>query len=161
MRIFLVGDTGAVGMNIGLVIAASVIVGLFLLFMVLRLVFFRVDQGLQKHIFGRFDKTEILGATTRANSFGFKSKGGAQIRGNGALVLTRNELCFVRAVPREEYLIPIGSIRKVSMPKTFNGKSVFVPLLRVDFDSENGEESIAWALKRADKWKDAIEKMIM
>jgi hypothetical protein len=45
------------------------------------------------------------------------------------------------------------------MPKSFNGKSVLVPLLCVNFDTEYGEDSIAWALKDVKKWKEAIEKM--
>lgn len=147
-------------MNTGIAVAIAVIGGLSLLFFFLRLIFSRTNAGLQRLIFDKFDRAEIIGATTRANSFGVKSKGGAQVRGNGALVLTRDELYFVRAAPREEYIIPINSIRKVFMPKVFNGKSVFVPLLCVDYDTEYGEDSIAWALKHADKWKDAIEAMI-
>lgn len=147
-------------MNAGMAVAIAVLGGVLLLFLILRLVFSRTSKSLQKLVSDKFDRGEILGATTRANSFGIKSKGGAQIRGNGALVLTREELYFVRAAPREEYRIPISSIRSVSLPKAFNGKSVFVPLLCVEYDAEYGEEAIAWALKHADKWKDAIEKMI-
>ena len=147
-------------MNTGFTIAVSVIVGLSFLFVILGLIYSRISKRLHKLITNKFDKEEILGATTRANFFGIKSKGGAQVRGNGALVLTRNELYFIRAVPQKEYRIPLNSVRDVSMPRFFNGRSVFAPLLCVNYDAEYGEDSIAWALKDAKKWKDTIEKMI-
>ncbi len=147
-------------MNTGFTIAVSVIVGLSFLFVILGLIYSRISKRLHKLITNKFDKEEILGATTRANFFGIKSKGGAQVRGNGALVLTRNELYFIRAVPQKEYKIPLSSVRDVSMPRFFNGRSVFAPLLCVNYDAEYGEDSIAWALKDAKKWKDTIEKMI-
>ena len=147
-------------MNTGFTIAVSVIVGLLLLFAFLGLIYSRIRKKLRKLIANKFDKEEMLGATTRANFFGIKSKAGAQIRGNGALVLTRNDLYFLRAVPQKEYKISISSIRNVSMPRLFNGKSALVPLLCVNYDTEYGEDSIAWALKDAKKWKEAIEKMI-
>lgn len=134
--------------------------GLAFLLAILGLIYAQVKKKLHEVIANKFDKQEILGATTQANFFGVKSKGSAQVRGNGALVLTKKELYFIRAVPSKEYSIPISAIRKVSLPKTFNGKLTFVPLLCVHYDTKNGEDSIAWALKNAKKWKDAIEKMI-
>ena len=147
-------------MNTGLTIVLSIILGLLFLFAVLGLFFSQIRRKLGKLVTDKFDKEEILGATTRANFFGIKSKGGNQIRGNGALVLTRNEIYFIRAVPQKEYRIPISSIRKVSTPRFFNGKSALVSLLCVNYDTEYGEDSIAWALKNTKKWKDAIEKMM-
>ena len=147
-------------MNTGITITVSVIVGLLFLFVIMGLIYSRMGRRLHKLIADRFDKEEMLGATTRANFFGIKSKGGAQVRGNGALVLTINALYFIRAVPQKEYKIPIRSIRNISMPRMFNGKSAFVPLLCISYDTEYGEDSIAWALKGAKKWKATIEKMI-
>jgi len=148
-------------MNTGFIIAVSVIVGLSLLFFILRFIFSLTRRKLHNIVANKFEQGEILGASTRANFLGIKSKGGAQLRGNGALILTKNGLHFIRAVPQKEYKIPISTIRNVSMPKTFNGKSVFVPLLCVNYNAEYGEDSIAWAIKNAKKWKDTIEKMII
>ena len=147
-------------MNMGFTIAVSVIAGLLILFALLGLVFSRVRRKLDKLIADRFDRQELLGATTRANFLGVKSKGGAQIRGNGALVFTGSEICFIRAVPRKEYKIPVSSIRKVSTPRSFNGKSVLAPLLCVEYRTESGDDAIAWALPHAKQWKDAIEKRL-
>ena len=134
--------------------------GVLLLLIIPGLVFSRIRRKLEALISLRFVDEEILVATTRANFLGEKSKGGAQIRGNGALVLTRNELYFIRAVPQKEFRIPIRFIRNVSMPRFFNGKSIFVPLLCVTFKTESGEDSIAWALRNPKQWKNAIDRAI-
>jgi hypothetical protein len=36
-----------------------------------------------------------------------------------------------------------------------------VSLLCVNYDAEYGEDSIAWAVKDAEKWRAAIEKLIV
>ncbi|WP_022664255.1 hypothetical protein [Desulfospira joergensenii] len=146
-------------MNTQLIITVSIVLGLLFLFFISAMVFSKTRRNLDRIIQERFNKEELIGATTRSNFFGIKSRGGAQIRGNGALVLTKDAIYSIRSFPRNEFKIPIHSIRSVSMPKAFNGKSVFVPLLCVNFDTGYGEDSIAWALKDARKWKEAIEKM--
>ena len=143
-----------------LLIAAIILLGLGLLFAILGRIYASIRGRLRKRINEKFSKREILGATTRANFFGIKSKAGAQVRGNGALVLTRNALFFIRAVPHKEFEIPLASIRKVSMPRFFNGKLALLPLLCVHFDTEYGEDSMAWSVPEAKVWKNAIEKRI-
>lgn len=147
-------------MSTGFVITVSILSGLLLLFGVLGLVYALVRKKLSKLVANKFNREDILGVTTRANFFGVKSKGGSQIRGNGALVLTEKTLHFIRAVPQKEYKIPISSIRRISMPKFFNGKSAWVPILCVHYETETGEDSIGWAVAGGEKWKEAIEKMI-
>jgi len=119
-----------------------------------------IRNKLNGYIKERFDKNEIIGATTRANFFGEKSKGGKQIRGNGAIVLTKSKLFFRRAMPFKEYIIPIETIRRVSTPSSFNGKSVFSKLLCVHYNVEGAEDSMAWAIKDPLKWKESIEALI-
>jgi hypothetical protein len=130
------------------------------LLLALNFVFKSVRNKLDRHIQERFDTKDIIGATTRANFFGRRSKGGFQIRGNGALVLTEEQVCFIRAVPLKEYCIPIKSIEQVSMPSSFNGKSVFSKLLCIHYTVDGMEDSIAWAIKHPVKWKESIEILI-
>jgi hypothetical protein len=40
-----------------------------------------------------------VAVTTKANFFGELSKGGKQLRGNGALILTKEDVYFIRALP--------------------------------------------------------------
>lgn len=142
------------------IVAISVIGGVLCLLLVLSFVFNSVRNKLESYIQKRFDKNEIIGATTRANFFGEKSKGGKQIRGNGALVLTKSQLVFIRAMPFKEYILSIESITQVKMPNSFNGKSVLSKLLCVHFNVEGAEDSIAWAIKNPEIWKDSIDALI-
>ena len=147
-------------MNIGVIIGVSVIGGITLLLIILNLFFASLRKKLENHIRDNFDKEEIIGATTRANFFGVQSKGGKQLRGNGALVLTRDRLCFIRGVPQSVYSIPTKTITQVSLPKSFNGKTVFSKLLCVHHSVEGGKDAMAWSVKGPNKWKEAIETLI-
>lgn len=147
-------------MKTGFIIAISVICGVSVLLGTMKIIFSSIRRKLNYHIQERFDKKDILVATTRANSFGELSKGGKQLRGNGALALTKNDLFFVRAMPVKEYDIPIKFITRVSMPKSFNGKSVFARLLCVQYNTDSGTDAMAWAVKDPEKWKKAIEGLI-
>jgi hypothetical protein len=147
-------------METGYIVAISVISGVFSLLLGLYLVFKSIRRKLEKYIQDRFDMNKIIGATTKANFFGLKSKGAKQIRGNGAIVLTRDQLFFIRALPFKEYKIPIKAINSVSMPKSFNGKSVFTELLCVHYNVDGIEDSIAWAVDNPVKWKESIENRV-
>lgn len=129
------------------------------LFALLKLVFSATRKTLENHIRAHFAREKILGATTRANFFGELSKGGRQIRGNGALVLTKDKVHFIRAVPFKMYEIPIKSITQISLPRSFNGKSVFSKLLCLQYKTDSGSDAIAWAVKTPENWKKAIENL--
>lgn len=143
-------------MNTAATIAPWVIAGVAALLAVLALVFARVRRRLERRVRARFSDGEMLGATTAANFFGQLSLGGRQIRGNGALVLTPDCLCFLRAAPEREYVIPLADITGLSLPRVFNGKSVLTPLLRVDFRHDGADDAMAWALREPQLWLDAI-----
>lgn len=145
-------------MNKGLVIAVVVISGLVLILTVLAKIYSRIRKRLEEIVRDRFAGQAVLARTTRANFLGVQSKGGAQARGNGALVLTADMLYFIRAVPQKEYTIPVQAIGHVTLPRSFNGKSVMAPLLCIHYKADNGEDSMAWALKDPEHWKNTIEK---
>lgn len=145
--------------NTGLFVAGLVLMVVSLVFLLLRVVFFRVRRRLEKTISQRFKKEEMLGATTKVAFLGEASKGGRQVKGNGALVLTKKALFFIRAIPEAEYEIPISAIRKISLVKSFNGRTVMGKILRVDFEGKAGEDAMGWALHDADRWKTSLEKL--
>lgn len=124
------------------------------------MIFSYIRKRLETHIQENFDKEKILGATAHANFFGKKSKGGKQGRGNGVFVLTKDEVFFIRALPFKEYVIPIQSIIEVSLPIVFNGKSIFSKLLCIQYETYSGSDTIAWAIKNPESWKEAIEKLM-
>ncbi len=146
-------------MSTQIIIILSVISGIVLLLIILKTVFSSTQRALNELIQNKFIKQDIILSTTRANCFGIKSKGGMQIRGNGALVLTKEILYFLMLVPHKEYIIPINSISDISTPKSFNGKSIFSPLLCIRFNIDNKVDEIAWVVNNLQIWVDEIKKL--
>lgn len=147
-------------MKIAFIITVSVIIGVSSLLALIRFIFSSIRKKMNTYIQTNFDQKDILGATTSANFLGKESQGGKQIRGNGALVLTKNEIYFFRALPFKEYSIPLNSVIKVSLPSSFNGKSVLSKLLSIQYKTSSGSETMAWALKNPESWKQTIEKLV-
>ncbi len=133
--------------------------GVLALFFLLGLMQKILNGNLKKRVAQRFDSKDIIALSTRANLMGVKSKGSGQVRGNGAMVLTRDNLLFIQAFPKKEFEIPINAIKKISLPRAFNGKSVIAKLLCVHYEINGQGESIAWAIKDSHDWKQALETL--
>jgi hypothetical protein len=117
-----------------------------------------VRRKFYEEIRQKFVGRTIVRQSIGANFFGRTSKGMGQIRGNGALVLTPEQLYFVLFLPRTEITIPLESITKVSTPRSHLGKTIVSRLLRVDYRSAGGEDAIAWAVSDVDEWVSAIKR---
>src|SRR5687768_119687 len=77
--------------------------------------------------------------------FGQESRGVMQMRGNGTLILTDDELLFKQWVVNKEFRIPLKSIQSVETPRSFLGKTQGVQLLKVSYLTESGApDAIAW-----------------
>jgi hypothetical protein len=91
------------------------------------------------------------------NFFGIASRGMGQIRGNGLLALTGEGLRFRMLLPRRSLFIPLASIKTLSCPRWFLGKSKAKELLRVDFIDEGEiEDACAWLVRNPQWWGEAI-----
>jgi hypothetical protein len=103
---------------------------------------------------------ELEGEPTRmaatVNFFGRLSAGRGQVRGNGNLALTAEELVFVQWLPRRTLRIPRRDITAVETPRSFLGKSQGVELLCVHWSGEDGNDQAAWRVRELDKWVAAI-----
>ncbi len=77
--------------------------------------------------------------------FGQESRGMAQLRGNGTLVISDSELYFRKWVPLTEYTIPLNRIESIESPKVYLGKSYGRPLLKINYRREDGQsDSMGW-----------------
>ncbi|MBN2026018.1 MAG: hypothetical protein JW854_04595 [Actinobacteria bacterium] len=95
-----------------------------------------------------------------SNCFGVLSKGYKQIRGNGVLALTDKGIHSRMFVPRKYLFIPLGSVRAVSNPRSFLGKTKARLLLRVDFVNEEGrDDACAWLVPSLQWWSGAVEAL--
>lgn len=93
----------------------------------------------------------------RANSFGIESAGVTQIRGNGCLAATDDEVLFVMWVPRREFRIPRDRITAVERATSHLGKTVARPLLRLRYTNQGGQaDSIAWFVSDLPAWETAL-----
>lgn len=126
------------------------------MYVILRTVTGAVRRRLLRRIRERFPPTEIVLATVNANYFGLASRKGREVRGNAALVLTREALWSCLGAPLRELSIPLKNIREVSLVKSYCGRSLFVDLLRVSFATADGKDAAAWYAPHPQQWKDAI-----
>jgi hypothetical protein len=132
--------------------------GLVVLFVVVRLVVGYFKRKFNDELRRKFAGKQVVRQMVGANFFGQSSRGMGQIRGNGALVLTPNELYFIMFVPRKELTIPLESVTSVSTPRSHLGKTVGWRLLRVDYRSSSGEDAAAWAVQDVDEWASSVER---
>ncbi|MGM0575936.1 MAG: hypothetical protein ACQEXJ_09430 [Myxococcota bacterium] len=88
-----------------------------------------------------------------ANFFGLESWGLGQVRGNGCLAATDDEVLFVMWVPRRTIRVDRAFIEAVETPRSHLGKTKGPRLLRLRFRSpEGGEDSAAWLVRNLDRW---------
>lgn len=88
-----------------------------------------------------------------ANFFGRQSLGMTQLRGNGCLVASDDDLLFVQLMPLRAFEIPRKDITAVETPSSFLAKSRFTPLLKLDFTTSDGQrDSAAWQVRDLDAW---------
>ncbi|MHA1508918.1 MAG: hypothetical protein ACTSO6_09485 [Promethearchaeota archaeon] len=111
-------------------------------------------------ILDEFKDKNIIISLNSANFFGQQSRKSTQVRGNGVLVLTAEELYFEMWRPKKILQIPISSVLKIEITKSFLRKSVFRKLLKVVFTKQEGEEdAAAWWVTSLEKWIEELERI--
>ncbi|BCX03313.1 MAG: hypothetical protein KatS3mg053_1251 [Candidatus Roseilinea sp.] len=82
-----------------------------------------------------------------------------QMRGNGILVLTDDELIFEMWLGGTELRIPLRSIQSLETPTTFLGKSRLMPLLKVVYTTPHGTtDAVAWQVSDLGGWMRQINE---
>jgi hypothetical protein len=118
--------------------------GILAFILVIRKILKNRSAGIGK----KFEGREILFSSPGASYFGRESAGLWQVRGNGDLIITPREVYFEMWFPKRILVIPLGSVESVETPKSFKGRSVFRPLLKITFRDETGRrDSVAWYVK--------------
>jgi hypothetical protein len=91
--------------------------------------------------------------TANARGLGLESRGAGQVRGNGWLVLTPDELRFRQWVPQRDTRIPLDAVTTVETKRAWLGKTVGSRLLCVRWRMPDGtEEAMAWEVPDLDEW---------
>ena len=98
--------------------------------------------------------------SSKVNFYGTTSRGAAQVRGLGTLVLTPDEVVFLQLIPSYELRIPRSSITGTSVARSFLGKAQGRDLLVIDWsiadDSDNSADSAAFDVPELDSWRSAL-----
>ena len=95
--------------------------------------------------------------TANARGLGLESRGASQVRGNGWLVLTDDELRFRQWVPDRETRIPLAAVTEVTTKRWWLGKSVGSKLLVVRWRTPEGaDDAMAWEVRDRDGWLAAL-----
>jgi hypothetical protein len=149
-------------MNTGLIVFISVALGVSLFIAVFALASFWIRRLRRSAIAQLREElgTERVYQVDDCNFFGVSSSGYGQVRGNGMLALTEKGIHFRMLAPRKNFFIPLNSVREVSHPRSFLGKSKARTLLRVDFFNVQGEkDAAAWLVPHHEWWGRAIMDM--
>ena len=137
-----------------------VLVVSILAFVALLFVLIMIPVSFRARRLGAELDAELGGATLRkanVQGLGLESRGKGQVRGNGWLVLTEDELRFRQWVPNRETRIPRDAITEVDTPRSWLGKSVGRKLLVVRWRTpEGGEDAMAWNVRDLEAWLGAL-----
>ena len=93
-----------------------------------------------------------------ANTFGVESLGKSQVRGNGTLALTADELLFAQWVPHRLLRIPRAAITEVTTTRSWLGKTIFRQLLLVRWTADANADAIALWVRDLDGWIAALSE---
>jgi len=123
--------------------------------------FKRFFRKRNQQVLSKFKQEHIILHSFGPNFFGQESMRYKQVRGNGVLVLTGDELYFEMYVPKKIFSFPIKSIKSVDTVKSFLGTTKFSPLSRISFINDRGQEdSAAWRLGDLDVWLTRLQQVI-
>lgn len=139
-----------------LVITLSVGVPLLLFLTVIRMLIRQARNRIRRAIQQRYSRAEIQRLDERANFAGQQSHGKGQLRGNGTLLLTHDELAFFMLLPSRELIVPTDAITKVELVRSFAGRALPWRMLCVHWQTDEGEDAAAWAVKDAGTWQTAV-----
>lgn len=106
-----------------------------------------------------FEGLSVLREDEGANSFGVESGGPWQVRGNGTLVLTDDELLFAQWVPNRLLRVPRAAITEVAATDSHLGKRIGRPLLKLTWTTEAGRpDSVAVWVRDLEGWVEALSE---
>ncbi len=124
----------------------------------LLLLAYQLRKKRSQEVQDKFGREDVILKNTSANCLGWKSKSRwEQEECCGALVLTHERLYFLVVFPRHEIDIPLDRIDAITQPRSFMGQSILLPLLRVDFTTDAGQDAIAWILSDPNLWQQKLE----
>ncbi len=146
-------------MKIAMIVVACLAALMLLLVLGPKLVLRVLRPGLEARVAGDHEASDVLMKDLTANLFGVQSKGKAQARGNGALVLTAQGLRFYQVMPERDLSIDLEDVETVELVRSHLGKTVGRELLRVSFSNGGNPDSVAWYVADPLAWRQRIAEL--
>ncbi len=147
--------------TIAALIAGGSILFAILLTSAILFVLKNVQKKREEEVRKKFKGKRILKLLPNASFIGQSSGAFGAVKGSGVLALTDEELYFELWLPKRELRIPVSDITGISTPASFQTRTVFRPLLQVDFKNANGApDSVAWSVSELEQWKTAVERLM-
>ena len=111
----------------------------------------RVQAGLEEELGHSIERS------ANVSGLGLQSRGRGQVRGNGRLVLTPDELRVCQWIPQRETTIALAAVTSIGKERTWLGKWVGSKLLCVRWRTPDGsEDAMAWQVRDLDGWLAAL-----
>lgn len=115
----------------------------------------RVQTGLEEEL------GDSIRGSANVNGLGWQSRGRGQVRGNGRLVLTPEELRFRQWMPQRETTIPLAAVTSVGTERSWLGKWVGSKLLCVRRRTSDGsEDAMASQVRDLEGWLAALHAQL-
>jgi hypothetical protein len=95
-----------------------------------------------------------------ANFSGFESQGLAQVRGNGFIALTGEDLRLTRAIPAAEWCIPYQQIKQATLEPSFLGKRRGRPVLVITFERDGQPDRLGVYVRDGQAWVEAMSTLV-
>ena len=91
-----------------------------------------------------------------ANFSGLESQGMGQVRGNGFIALTGEDVRVARAVPAATWRIPHRQIKTATLEPSFLGKRRSSPVLVITFEADGQRDRLGVYVRDGQAWVEAI-----
>jgi hypothetical protein len=131
---------------------------LVVLFYTIHKISYYIKGKRAEELFANYHKDRIIYFSKKVDFFGQQSAGRAQLRGNGSLLLTPDELHFSRWLPKKSLVISLNDIENIERVNSFLGKRKKRELLKIDFNNKQGQkDSAAWFLDNMHVWEQVIK----
>ncbi|ADQ14375.1 hypothetical protein [Halanaerobium hydrogeniformans] len=118
----------------------------------------KIKSKRAEELFTNYHKDRILYFSKEVDYLGRESIGKRNIVKNGSLLLTPDELHFLRWGPKEELIIPLENIKKVEEVNSFLGVNKNKAILKIEFNDQNGElDSAAWSIDNMHAWMESLK----
>ncbi len=113
----------------------------------------RVDRAVTARLSATYAPGEMLRFETMANFFGEQSRGPAQMRGNGGLVLLDDCLVFHMLVTDRTITIPLEDVRAVLAGPVAPGEGGGAGPAARPVRRSDGTDAIAWFVREPEAWR--------